>query len=65
MAKSDAHNLRERMNKHESAVLLFSKHPDVAFTSNRAERHLRMSKDKQKVSGCFRTRKYVQAHCRI
>ena len=57
MAKSDAHNLRERMNKHESAVLLFSKHPDVAFTSNRAERHLRMSKDKQKVSGCFRTRK--------
>ena len=65
VAKSDAHNLCERMNKHESAVLLFAKHPDVAFTNNRAERDLRMSKVKQKVSGCFRTRKYAEAYCRI
>ena len=65
VAKSDAHNLWERMNKHESAVLLFAKHPDVAFTNNRAERDLRMSKVKQKVSGCFRTRKYAEAYCRI
>ena len=48
-----------------SAVLLFAKHPDVAFTNNRAERDLRMSKVKQKVSGCFRTRKYAEAYCRI
>ena len=65
VAKSDAHNLWERMKKHESAVLLFAKHPDVAFTKNRAERDLRMSKVKQKVSGCFRTRKYAEAYCRI
>ena len=65
VAKSDAHNLCERMNKHETAVLLFAKHPDVAFTNNRAERDLRMSKVKQKVSGCFRTRKYAEAYCRI
>ena len=65
VAKSDAHNLWERMQKHETAVLRFAKHPDVAFTNNRAERDLRMSKVKQKVSGCFRTRKYAEAYCRI
>ena len=43
VAKSDAHNLWERMQKHETAVLRFAKHPDVAFTNNRAERDLRMS----------------------
>ena len=65
VAKSDAHNLWERLRKHETAVLLFAKHPDVAFTNNRAERDLRMSKVKQKVSGCFRTRRYAEAYCRI
>ena len=65
VAKSDAHNLWERLKKHETAVLLFAKHPDVAFTNNRAERDLRMSKVKQKVSGCFRTRRYAEAYCRI
>jgi transposase len=65
IAKSDAHNLWERLKQHESAVLLFAKLPDVAFTNNRAERDLRMSKVKQKVSGCFRTRKYAEAYCRI
>ena len=39
------------MKKYEKAVLRFAKHPDVAFTNNRAERDLRMSKVKQKVSG--------------
>ena len=65
VAKSDAHNLWERMMKYESAVLLFANNPDVAFTNNRAERDLRMAKVKQKVSGCFRTRKYAEACCRI
>ncbi len=48
IAKSDAHNLWERLKEHE-----------------RAERDLRMSKVKQKVSGCFRTTQYAQAYCRI
>ena len=65
VAKSDAHNLWERLQKHEAAVLLFANHPHVAFTNNRAERDLRMSKVKQKVSGCFRTRRYAEAYCRI
>lgn len=65
IAKSDAHNLWERINENEQAVLLFAKNSHVSFTNNRAERDLRMAKVKQKVSGCFRVLKYAQAYCRI
>ena len=65
VAKSDAHNLWQRLKDHESAVLLFAKESHVAFTNNRAERDLRMSKVKQKVSGCFRNREFAEAYCRI
>lgn len=65
IAKSDAHNLCERLRKHEEHVLLFARKPEVPFTNNRSERDLRMSKVKQKVSGCFRTEKYAHAYCRI
>lgn len=65
MAKSDAHNLWERLKEHEPSVLLFARDSDVSFTNNRAERDLRMSKVKQKVSGCFRTEIYAKAYCRI
>lgn len=65
MAKSDAHNLWERLKNYETAVLLFAKEGHVSFTNNRAERDLRMSKVKQKVSGCFRTAPYAHAYCRI
>lgn len=65
IAKSDAHNLWERLKDNEQAVWLFAKHSHVSFTNNRAERDLRMAKVKQKVSGCFRTQEYAQAYCRI
>jgi transposase-like protein len=65
ITKSDAHNLWERLKKHETAVLLFAKEPHVPFTNNRAERDLRMAKVKQKVSGCFRQQEYARAYCRI
>ena len=65
LAKSDAHNLWERLKEHEGAVLLFAKKSEVSFTNNRAERDLRMAKVKQKVSGCFRTEHYAKAYCRI
>jgi transposase len=65
VAKSDAHNLWERLKRFEEAVLLFAKLPHVPFTNNRAERDLRMSKVKQKVSGCFRTPQHAEAYCRI
>jgi transposase len=65
LAKSDAHNLWERLKQHETAVLLFASDPNVSFTNNRAERDLRMAKVKQKVSGCFRVERYAKAYCRI
>lgn len=65
IAKSDAHNLLERLVRHEEAVLLFARDDCVPFTNNRAERDLRMAKVKQKVSGCFRAEKYAHAYCRI
>ena len=65
IAKSDAHNLWERLRDFELSVLLFAKKSEVSFTNNRAERDLRMSKVKQKVSGCFRSETYAKAYCRI
>ena len=65
IAKSDAHNLHERLRLYETAVLSFAKEPHIAFTNNRAERDLRMAKVKQKVSECFRSIEFAQAYCRI
>lgn len=65
IAKSDAHNLWERLKKYEDAVLRFAHDPHVSFTNNRAEQDLRMTKIKQKVSGCFRSEMYAKAYCRI
>ena len=65
IAKSDAHNLHERLVKHEESVLRFIGDPDVSFTNNAGERKIRMAKVKIKVSGCFRTRRHADAWCRI
>lgn len=62
---TDAQNLYIRLKKHEKAVLLFAQVKEVDFTNNRAERDIRCSKTKQKVSGGFRTMKYAQAYARI
>ena len=35
------------------------------YYEHRAEKDLRMSKVKKKVSGCFRTELYAKAYCRI
>ena len=65
IAKSDAHNLHERLVKHEGAVLRFMRDPDVSFTNNAGEQEVRMAKVRTKVSGCFRTPFHAEAWCRV
>jgi len=62
--KTDAQNLWSRLEKYEDFVLKFAKVSDVDFTNNRAERDLRVTKVKQKVSGCFRTFEMAEAFFR-
>lgn len=62
---TDAQNLYLRLKEHESSVLMFARVKEVNFTNNRAERDIRVSKGKQKVSGGFRTLKFAKAYARI
>ena len=65
IAKTDEQNLFEAFDSNESEILRFTRNPYVAFTNNRSEQDIRMSKVKQKVSGTFRSAKYAAAYCRI
>ena len=64
IAKSDAHNLHERLVKPETSVLRFMKDPDVRFTHHAGEPKIRMTKVKIKGSGWFRTMLHATAWCR-
>lgn len=63
--QTKAHNLAQRLFKHEDAATLFIRDIDVPFTNNQAERDLRMVKLKQKISGGFRTVLGAEIFCRI
>ena len=65
VARSDAHNLLERLAAQRRNVLRFTRRADTPFSNNRAERDFRMAKVRQKVSGCFRTVAFAHAYCRI
>ncbi|MEC5215051.1 transposase [Polaromonas sp. CG_9.5] len=53
--QSKEFNLLRRLRVYRQDVWRFMTHEGVPFTNNLAEQALRMSKVRQKVSGCFRT----------
>ncbi len=57
--------LVDRLKEYKASVCLFIKNFAVSFDNNQAERDLRMTKAKTKISGCFRTLNGAQEYLDI
>jgi transposase len=64
-AATPEHNLLRRLRGFKEQILLFAHDFTVPFDNNLAERDLRMTKAKQKISGGFRSEEGAQAWCRL
>jgi hypothetical protein len=53
--RDELRRMLNRLREYKTAYMLFINNYDAPFTNNQAERDLRPSKTKQKVSGCFRS----------
>ncbi|QDZ76410.1 IS66 family transposase, partial [Bacillus cereus] len=63
--QTPAQNLWNRFFKYADRILAFLEHPDIPFDNNQAERDIRMTKVKQKVSGTFRSKKGAESFSQI
>lgn len=63
--QTPSQNLWNRFVKYADRILAFLERPDIPFDNNQAERDIRMTKVKQKVSGTFRSKKGAESFCQI
>jgi hypothetical protein len=63
--RNELRRMLNRLRDYKTSYMLFIKNYEAPFTNNQAERDLRKCKTKQKVSGCFRSWRGLEAFAAI